>query len=94
MEIQNKIINEEKYKEMYWIDMPQLKQFKYIISVRKFEYIKSDSIPISGQICLNNKILAKIIFWYLRKWSYKHYGSIAVMISELNKDKRYDAILR
>lgn len=44
---------------------------KYIISSRKFPDISAASCPLVGQIATNSKILAYLLYWYLRRFSYK-----------------------
>lgn len=84
----------DKYKTMYGFEPPYIKDRKYIICCRKFEYISSAAIPCSGQIATNSKLFAKILYKALRKWSYKYYGSMCVMLMKRNEKGTYNAIER
>lgn len=86
--------NKAKYKEMYGMDMPDISERKYIVCCRKFDFISSAALPLSGQISTNSKILAKIIYSVLNRWSYRNYGSMSVMLVERNENGTYDAISR
>lgn len=44
---------------------------KYIIVSQKGFNISAASCPLVGQIATNSKILAYVLYWYLRRFSYK-----------------------
>lgn len=76
-----------------------MKDFKYIIASRKFPMVSAASCPLVGQIATNSKILAYILYWYLRRFSYKcisEYDTymIAVQLLEKQKNGYYEAIKR
>ena len=48
-----------------------MKDKKYIIVSRVFPNVSAASCPLSGQIATNSKILAYVLYWYLRRFSYK-----------------------
>lgn len=70
------------------------KDKKYIIVSRKFDEVSASACPMVGQISTDNKLLAYLIYWYLNKYSYKHYMSICVMLMKRNEQGLYDAIKR
>ena len=73
-----------------------MKQKKYIIVSSKFSDKLSSICPLSGQIALDNKLFAHIIYYYLRHWSIVigQGNTIAVSLYKLNKYGTYDAIKR
>lgn len=48
-----------------------MKDKKYIISSRVFPDVSAAACPLAGQIATNSKILANVLYWYLRRFSYK-----------------------
>lgn len=84
----------DKYKTMYGFEPPVIKERKYIVSCSKFDYISPAALPCSGQISTNSRLLASMLYRFLRKWSYKNYGSISVMLLKRNEKGTYDAIER
>lgn len=71
-----------------------MKERKYIVVSRRFENYSAAACPLSGQIATNSKIFAYLLYHYLRLYSYKHYGSIAVMLVKRNNEGTYDIIKR
>ena len=76
-----------------------MKDKKYIISSRVFTGISAASCPLVGQIATNSTILAYILYWYLRRFSYKcisEYDTymIAVQLLEKQENGYYEAIKR
>lgn len=71
-----------------------MREKKYMIVSRKFENYSAASCPLSGQIATDSKIFAYLIYYYLKLYSYKYYGSIAVMLVKRNKEGTYDTIKR
>ena len=70
-----------------------LKHKKYIITSSKFGEVDAYVCPLIGQIGLNNKILANIIYSYLRRFSLKHEGyTITVKMFKLLDDNTYKLI--
>ena len=71
---------------------------KYIIVSRKFPEISAASCPLVGQIATNSKILAYIVYWYLRRFSYKcisKYGTYMIAVQLLKKkEDGYEIIKR
>ena len=70
------------------------KERKYIVVCRKFEEASSASLPCSGQVATNSRLLAYALYYFWNKWSYKHYKSMAVMLCKRNEKGLYDAIKR
>ena len=76
-----------------------MKDKKYIISSQVFPDISAAACPLVGQIATNSKILAYILYWYLRrissKWLVKNETyTIAVQILKKQENGYYDAIKR
>lgn len=84
----------DKYKTMYGFEPPYIKERNYIVCCRKFEYISDAAIPCNGTIATNSKLFAKILYKLWRKWSYRNYGSMCVMLMKRNEKGTYDAIER
>lgn len=82
------------YKTMYGFEPPYIQERKYIVCCRKFEYISAAAIPCCGQIATNSRLVAKMLYKLWRKWSYRNYGSMAVMLMKRNEKGTYDAIER
>lgn len=76
-----------------------MKDKKYIILSRVFPGINETACPLVGQIATNSKILAYIIYEYLRHFSlnslekYETY-TIAVQLAKKQKDGNYEVIKR
>lgn len=77
----------------------KMKNKKYIISSVAFPGISAATCPLVGQIATNSKILAYIIYEYLRHFSldtlekYEKY-TIAVQLLKKQEDGSYEAIKR
>ena len=76
-----------------------MKDKKYIISSRVFPGISAAACPLVGQIATNSKILAYIIYEYLRLFSLdtleKHETyTIAVQLLKKQENGYYEAIKR
>ena len=74
-----------------------LKRKKYLINSSKFSEVDAAGCPLVGQIGVNNKLLAYIIYNYLRRFSLfsKHDGyTIAVQLYKLMDDNTYKNIKR
>ena len=77
----------------------KMKDKKYIISSRVFPDVSAAACPLAGQIATNSKILAYIIYEYLRHFSldtlekYEKY-TIAVQLLKKQEDGTYEAIKR
>ena len=84
----------DNYKTVYGFEPPYIQERKYIVCCRKFEYISAAAIPCCGQIATNSRLVAKMLYKLLRKWSYRNYGSMAVMLMKRNEKGTYDAIER
>lgn len=77
----------------------KMKEKKYIISSSVFPGISVATCPLAGQIATDSKIFAYILYWYLRRFSYKcisKYGKymIAVQLLKRKENGYYDAIKR
>lgn len=71
-----------------------LKQKKYIITASKFGEVDSTVCPLVGQIGVNNKLVAYVIYNYLRRFSLKHEGyTIAVKMFKMINNN-YEVIKR
>ena len=71
-----------------------MKYKTYIIVSRIFPNINGAKVPLVGQIAINNKLLAYIIYKYLRRFSYKYdFNTIAVMLMKRINNK-YEIIRR
>ena len=75
-----------------------MKDKKYIIVSRVFPNVSAASCPLSGQIATNSKILAYVLYWYLRRFSYKcisKYDTYMIAVQLLKKKKDgYEIIKR
>ena len=77
----------------------KMKNKKYIISSISFPGISAAACPLVGQIATNSKILAYIIYEYLRHFSldtlekYEKY-TIAVQLLKKQEDGTYEVIKR
>ena len=77
----------------------KMKNKKYIISSQVFWDVSAAACPLVGQIATNSKILAYIIYEYLRHFSldtlekYEKY-TIAVQLLKRQEDGTYEAIKR
>lgn len=76
-----------------------MKDKKYIISSSVFPNISVASCPLAGQIATDSKILAYILYWYLRRFSYKcvlkhNTYVIAVQLLKKKENGYYEAIKR
>lgn len=76
-----------------------MKDKKYIISSQVFSGISAAACPLVGQIATDSKILAYILYWYLRRFSSKwlvknETYTIAVQLLEKQENGYYDAIKR
>ena len=77
----------------------KMKNKKYIISSRVFPGISEAACPLVGQIATNSKILAYIIYKYLRHFSldscekYDTY-TIAVQLFKKQENGTYELIKR
>lgn len=76
-----------------------MKDKKYIILSSVFPGISVASCPLAGKIATDSKILAYILYWYLRRFSYKcisKYGKYMIAVQLLKKKENgyYDAIKR
>ena len=75
------------------------KDKKYIISSRVFPSVSVAACPLAGQIATDSKILAYIIYEYLRHFSldtlekYEKY-TIAVQLLKKQENGYYEAIKR
>ena len=78
------------------ISRSNLEEKKYIIVSTRFDGISAASVPLSGQIAIDDKEIAYKIYKWLTKWSYEpeHSYSIAVSLYERNNKGTYDAIER
>ena len=74
--------------------MEQPKERKYIVVCRRFDGFSAAACPCSGQVATNHELLAYLLYHRWKKWSYKYYGSIAVMLCKRNEKGTYDAIKR
>ena len=70
------------------------KERKYIIVCSKFIDANSASLPCSGQIATNSKLIAYTLYYFWNKWSYKYYGSMAVSLYKRKIRGLYEAIKR
>lgn len=72
-----------------------IKERKYIICCRKFNGVSAAACPCVGQIAVNSKLLAYLIYKLLDRWSRPTDGyKIAVMLLRRNNEGKYDAIER
>lgn len=75
-----------------------MKDKKYIISSRIFPGISAASCPLAGQIATNSTILAYVLYWYLRRFSYKcisKYDTYMIAVQLLKKkEDGYEIIKR
>jgi hypothetical protein len=76
-----------------------MKDKKYIISSRVFPGISAAACPLVGQIATDSKILAYILYWYLRQFSLKSLVKnetyiIAVQLLKKQENGYYDTIKR
>ena len=68
---------------------------KYLIISSMFGEVDAAGCPLVGQIGVNNKLLAYIIYNYLRRFSLKYDGyTIAVQLYKLLDDNTYKNIKR
>ena len=61
---------------------------KYLIVSQKFPEVSAASCPLVGQIATNSKILAYLLYWYLRRFSYKcilEYDKYMIVVELLEK---------
>jgi hypothetical protein len=77
----------------------KMKDKKYIISSRVFPNISAAACPLVGQIATDSKILAYIIYKYLRRFSLKSLMkndtyTIAVQLLKKQENGYYEAIKR
>ena len=77
----------------------KMKDKKYIISSRVFPDISAAACPLVGQLATNSKILAYVLYWYLRRFSLKSLEknetyTIAVQLLEKQENDYYEAIKR
>lgn len=71
-----------------------MKDKKYIISSQKCFNISAASCPLIGQIATNSTILAYVLYWYLRRFSYK-YDTYMIAVQLLKKkEDGYEIIKR
>ena len=70
------------------------KERKYLIACRKFNSANAASLPISGQIATNSKLLANTFYFFLNRWSYRHYGTMEVSLYERREKGLYYVIKR
>jgi hypothetical protein len=76
-----------------------MKDKKYIILSRVFPGISAAACPLVGQIATDSKILAYILYWYLRQFSLKSLVKnetyiIAVQLLKKQENGYYDTIKR
>lgn len=76
-----------------------MKDKKYIISSQVFPGISAAACPLVGQIATDRKILAYILYWYMRRFSSKwlvknETYTIAVQLLEKQENGYYNAIKR
>lgn len=74
--------------------MKQAKERMYIVVCRRFGDFSAAACPCSGQVTTNSKLLAYLLYHRWKRFSYKYYGSIAVMLCKRNEYGKYNAIKR
>ena len=81
------------------ISKSNLEEKKYIIVSTRFDGISATSVPLSGQIAIDDKEIAYKIYNWLNNWSLNQLDqqgkyTIAVSLYERNNKGTYDAIER
>lgn len=76
-----------------------MEEKKYIIVSSRFPDVSAASVPLSGQIAVDDKELAYKIYNWLNNWSLNQLDqqgkyTIAVSLYKKNKKGTYDAIER